>query len=515
MMIHRWLEKPRALAALTLAFALVPVVFAYVTFRAARERDAKLAETATQVLGEQLSLSTFKHVSFLNILRNQWRYVADPAHPLRSNLPPPGWMDRFPHLRAVAFVAHEDDTHLTIRWQQGRSPVRRLEDNLADDSILSAGMAHARLTSTPLATAVRLAPDLLAVIQAVTRENDNTFVRGYLIAWIDLGSMCRDTALPLLRADALQASPAALADAQSVTIGEGDATWIAWIRRGPGFTREYGTPTPWLGFAALGLSVLPLSVLVMLASRAGKFRSALEAEREVVRLKTHFLHTVSHEFRTPLSVIQSAAELIEHYADQLPPERRAKALAQIHDSTRHMNEMIEQVLTLSRIESGTLELNLSAVDVPHLLQTIAADVNAATQNRCVIAVNCNTEGSIEMDASLVRTMLVNALTNAVKYSPAGAEVLFYCTLIDDIARFCVVDKGIGIPSSDQPKLGQPFFRGGNVADTPGTGLGLAILDRCAKLHGAEYSIHSQDGAGTQVVIVIRGSAAPNSTVAAE
>ena len=244
MMIHRWLEKPRALAALTLAFALVPVVFAYVTFRAARERDAKLAETATQVLGEQLSLSTFKHVSFLNILRNQWRYVSDPAHPLRSHLPPPGWMDRFSHLRAVAFVMHEEETRLPIRWQEGRSPVHHLDDNLADDSVLADAMKHARLSSTPVAFGARVSPDLLAVIHAVPRENDNSFVRGYLIAWIDLGSMCRDISLPLLKSNALRASTAATPESKAVSIGEGDTTWTAWIARGAGFTREYGTPTP-------------------------------------------------------------------------------------------------------------------------------------------------------------------------------------------------------------------------------------------------------------------------------
>ncbi len=508
-MIHRWLEKPRALAALTLAFALVPVLFAFVTFRAARERDARLAETATQVLGEQLNLTTFKHIAFLNVMRNQWRYVADPGHPPKASLPPPGWLDRFLHLRAVTFVKHESESALPVLWQDGRTFDHRIGDNLATNAALADAMKRARLTASPVAIGARVSDDVMAVVEAVTDGDDAMLVRGYLVEWLDLTSICRDNALPLIQNQALIATSVPHPDAQKIAVGEGEAQWQAWIKRGPGFTHEYGTPTPWLGFAALGISVLPLSLLVMLASRAGKFRAALEAEREVVRLKTHFLHSVSHEFRTPLSVIQSATELLEHYAGQLSPERRAKALAQITESTRHMNEMVEQVLTLSRIESGTVKPNLSMVPVRAFLDVIAADVRSATQDRCVIAVDFNSDSSIEMDAMLMRTMLINALTNAVKYSPGGSEVLFYCTMTDDVARFCVVDKGIGIPSDEHSNIAQPFFRGSNVGETPGTGLGLSILDRCARLHGAEYSIHSQDGGGTQVVIVVHGKTSPS------
>ncbi|MFZ4596004.1 MAG: sensor histidine kinase [Verrucomicrobiaceae bacterium] len=499
-----WLERPSTLAALTLAFALVPVAFAFITFQSARERDTRLFDTAAEVLGAQVNLTTFRHVSFANVMRNQWRLVEDTSQPPRWALPPGGWHDRFPHMRAVAFVKHEDEAHLILRWQDGASPERQLGDNLVDDPDLAEGMKRARLTAQPINIGVRLTPDLIAVIGAVTGVDDTSLVRGYLIEWLDLGSICRDPSQPLIRNEALRVSVTPMAAAREVSVGEGELQWKAWIARGAGFTREYDTPTPWLGFGGFALSAVPLSVLVMLASRAGKFRSALKAEREVVRMKTHFLHSVSHEFRTPLSVIQSGAELIEHYADQLTPERRAQALAQIKSSTQHMNEMVEQVLTLSRLESGTMQLNLQTVNVGDLCRSLADDVRIATHDRCPIEVAVATEDSIEMDPTLVRPMLVNTLTNAVKYSTPGERVLFYPLLFDGVVRFSVVDRGIGILPADKPKLGQPFFRGENVADIPGTGLGLAIMDRCAKLHGAEYGIHSQEGNGTQVVIVIRG-----------
>lgn len=505
----RWLEQPRALALLTLAFALVPVGFAFTTFRAARERDAKLFQTATDVLGEQLNLSTFKHLSFLNMLRNQWRYAMDSAQPPRTPRPPAGWNERFPHLLSVAFISHVSEQYLPVRWIEARTPRARLSDNLANHALIAEGMKRARLTSAPIAISVRLSDEELAVIEAVTDTTDSSLVRGYLVAWLDLRSICEDATLPLIRTLALKAralpeNAATSAGEVIVSTGEGEVLWKAVIARGQMFSREYGTPTPWLGFAGFALSALPLSLLVMLATRAGKLRSALEAEREVVRLKTHFLHSVSHEFRTPLSVIQSGAELIEHYTDQLTPERRAQALTQIKNSTQLMNEMVEQVLTLGRLEAGAVKLNLVPVNVGDLCRSIAEEVRIATQDRCPMEVNVAIEGCIELDAGLVRTMLINALTNAVKYSNAGEKILFHPLLSDGVVRFSVVDQGIGIVAQDQARLGQPFFRGQNVADIPGTGLGLTILDRCAQLHGAEYGIHSRDGAGTQVVIVIRG-----------
>lgn len=506
----RWIEQPRALAALTLAFALVPAAVAFVTFKAARERDAKLFDTATEVLVEQLKINSLRHQNFLNIMRNQWRYVDDSAHPPKG-MPPAGWESRITRLRAVAFASHEDEKHIPIVWQQGRAPVAKVGDNLADDPPLAAAMQQARLSTAPLVFGAHVSKNSLVVVGAVTSRDDNTLVRGYMLGWLDLDSFCHDPALPLLSDEALRAVPVSLTDTpvpgerrKLISDGENQAEWTVAVTRGPGFSREYGTPTPWIGFVALALSVVPLSILVIIASRAGKLRAALDAERELGRMKNQFVSSVSHEFRTPLSVILSGAELLEAHASQLSETRRTEVLTQIKSSTERMNEMVEQMLLLGRIESGAMKANPQPVDVGALCREIVEEVQIATQCRGEINVDVAqmAPGLRDMDATLARSILVNLLTNAVKYSKPGREVTFSVQVFDQTTRFLVSDEGIGIPASDQARLGEPFHRASNVGDINGTGLGLAVVKRSVDLCGGTLSIHSEEGRGTQAVVTL-------------
>ncbi|MCX6856909.1 MAG: HAMP domain-containing sensor histidine kinase [Verrucomicrobia bacterium] len=499
----RWIEQPRILALLTLAFALVPVGFAFVTFRSARERDARLYESAAEVLGEQFKMANFRHINLINILRNQWRFVTDYAKPPATAQLPQGWQKRLPHLRGVAFASHVSEQHIEVRWAAGPAPMSKVGDNLASDALLADALQQARMTPAAVAFGAQLDRDLLAIVEAVPSGTDNSLVRGYMIGWLDVGALCRDQSLPLLKSAALQAQPgaataAALPGVYRVTIsGEGEVRWQAHITRGPGFSREYGTPTPWIGFAALGLSAVPLSLLVMLATRAGKLRAALDAERELGRMKNHFVSSVSHEFRTPLSVILSGAELLEAHAGQLSESRRQELLTQIKSSTGRMNEMVEQVLLLGRIESGAMKANPQPVDVAALCREIVEEVQIATQRRCEIVTKLDT-GMRSLDVTLMRSVLANLLTNAVKYSRPGGRVIFEA----NESSFRVNDEGIGIPPADLARLGEPFHRASNVGDISGTGLGLAVVKRCVALCGGTFTIHSEEGHGTQVVVTL-------------
>ena len=235
---------------------------------------------------------------------------------------------------------------------------------------------------------------------------------------------------------------------------------------------------------------------------AGKLRSALEAEREIVRMKTHFLHSVSHEFRTPLSVIQSGAELIEHYADQLTPERRAQALTQIKASTQQMNEMVEQVLTLSRIESGQLPIQHKFFSVADLCADMVRSVSTSTQERCPIMVRCELSCDFQSDATLLRSIVSNLLTNAVKYSNAGSSITLAATQNDAAISIVLRDQGMGITPDDLPHVQEPFHRGANAGDIPGTGLGLAIASKCAALLGGSLKLDSIEGKGTTAIVTL-------------
>ena len=499
----RWIEQPRTLAALTLAFALVPGAVAFITFKAARERDAKLFDTATEVLVEQFKINTLRHQNFLNIMRNQWRYVADPAHPPKG-MPPLSWETRITHLRAIAFANHDDEKHIPVLWQRGRGGSAKVVDDLADDPLLAPALRQARLSTAPLVFGAHLSRNTMVVVGAVTSRDDNTLVCGYILGWLDLESFCHDPELPLLSGEALLAKPVsdddtpASAERRKLIIdGENKTGWTVAVTRGPGFSREYGTPTPWIGFAALALSVVPLSILVIIASRAGKLRAALDAERELGRMKNHFVSSVSHEFRTPLSVILSGAELLEAHAGHLSESRRLELLTQIKFSTGRMNEMVEQVLLLGRIESGAMRANPQPTDVAALCRDIVEEVQIATQRRCEIEMRLDT-GIRRLDSALMRSVLVNLLTNAVKYSKPDGTVIFEA----NESGFSVNDEGIGIPSADLTRLGEPFHRASNVGDIAGTGLGLAVVKRCVALCGGIFTIHSEEGRGTQTIVTL-------------
>ena len=490
----RWIEQPRTLAALTLAFALVPAAVAYFTFKEARERDTKLFDTAAEVLGEQLKLSTFRPISFINGMRNQWRFL---GHGEEPPFLPGGWQQRQPYLLAIAYASHDSVTSIPLQWQTGRSTLIPTGTNLTDDPTLTAALGKARLSATGSACSAEGKGHRLIIVQAVPNGNDYQTVRGYMIGWLDLNTLCTDQTLPILAKSILKATPNGTEGRRILISGEGEVKWTVSITRGSDFSREYGTPTPWIGFLALGLSVVPLGVLVMLASRAGKLRSALEAERKLGQMKNQFVSIVSHEFRTPLSVILSGAELLEAHAGQLSESRRLELLEQIKSSTGRMNEMVEQVLLLGRIESGIMQANPQPVDVAALCREIVEEVQIATQHRCKIEMKFG-ECTRSLDTALMRSVLVNLLTNAVKYSDSGGKVTF------DLNErgFTVSDEGIGIPAADQSKLGEPFQRATNVGDINGTGLGLAVVQRCVALWGGTFTIHSIEGQGTQTIVTL-------------
>jgi signal transduction histidine kinase len=228
---------------------------------------------------------------------------------------------------------------------------------------------------------------------------------------------------------------------------------------------------------------------------------ALEQERELGELKTRFVSTVSHEFRTPLGVTMSAVEIMRHFDAKLTPERRQELCNEIHDATRGMAELMEQVLMLGRVEAGKLGYKPTAMDVEILTGKLIDESLSATNRKCSIRFDHTPglEGAMG-DEALIRHILGNLITNAVKYSPKGSEVLVRARRDDDHAVFEIEDHGIGIPEADRVHLFEAFHRCGNVGDIPGTGLGLVIVKRCVDLHGGSIDLRSEVGIGTTFIL---------------
>jgi len=226
--------------------------------------------------------------------------------------------------------------------------------------------------------------------------------------------------------------------------------------------------------------------------------TAVQREKELSELKSKFLSMASHEFRTPLATILSSSELLERYAERIDPEEKASLLHSIESGAKRMNELINDVLTLGRAESGVLRLNPARLDLRELCQRVVREFRIALGRAHMVRLNDRFDlPAVEMDERLLRHILENLLSNAAKYSPEGSEIIVTLARRAEEVLIDVQDQGIGIPEPDQARLFETFHRASNVENRPGTGLGLAIVRKAVDLHGGSISFASAPGQGTR------------------
>ena len=227
----------------------------------------------------------------------------------------------------------------------------------------------------------------------------------------------------------------------------------------------------------------------------------LEREKELSQLKSNFVSMVSHEFRTPLGIIQSSAELLREFFPRMEPAERDEQLGSIARNTRRMATMMEEILVLSRLEAGKLDYRPSDVDLPAFCRRVVDEVLSATNRRCPIELSVKPALPHALaDEHLLGHIFTNLLSNAVKYSEAGSRVRFRLFPDGHFAVCVIADQGIGISQDDQHQLFTAFHRGTNVGSRPGTGLGLLVVKRCAELHEGRIQLESRLGKGTTVTV---------------
>jgi signal transduction histidine kinase len=210
---------------------------------------------------------------------------------------------------------------------------------------------------------------------------------------------------------------------------------------------------------------------------------------------------VSHEFRTPLGIIQSSAEILKDYLDQLEPAEREDHLQSICSNTRRMVETMEEVLFLGSLEVGKMQFKPAPLELETFVQRLVDEVLSATNRRCPIKLSLSeTPFEVSADERLLRHIFTNLLSNAIKYSDVGRVVHFEIKRAGAEIVCAILDQGIGIPEADREWLFSAFHRGQNVAGRPGTGLGLVIVKRCVDLHGGKIEVKSQFGEGTTVTV---------------
>ncbi|MBD2180089.1 response regulator [Planktothrix sp. FACHB-1355] len=222
---------------------------------------------------------------------------------------------------------------------------------------------------------------------------------------------------------------------------------------------------------------------------------------ELSELRSRYMSITSHEFRNPLTSIIMSADLLEMYNDKWSEDKKKKHLQRIQKAVKNMNSLLEDVLTLGRMESGKLSFQPTRLNLVKLCEQILDELQIAElmPQPIVFAINGETQDAY-IDEKLLRHILVNLLSNAIKYSPQGGRVDFTLNFDENWVVFQIRDRGIGIPPEDLQKLFETFHRAGNVGEIPGTGLGLSIVKSCVDLHQGDIYVESKVGEGTKFTV---------------
>lgn len=235
-----------------------------------------------------------------------------------------------------------------------------------------------------------------------------------------------------------------------------------------------------------------------------QMEAALARERELNSLKSSFVTMASHEFRTPLTGIVYAAEMLASHVKALPEgtgTRQQRYVEIIMDGSKRMSDLMNDLLLLGRIESGKLVTAPVPVELAAFTEELWRQIGTGNE-RLEIRLDPALPAVALLDTNILSHALINLLGNGLKYSvaPAGVTLAVAVEPPDGTnpARLCfaVQDHGCGIPAEDQAKLFQPFFRATNVGKIRGTGIGLTIARDCTRLHGGELTFESQVGEGT-------------------
>ena len=234
-------------------------------------------------------------------------------------------------------------------------------------------------------------------------------------------------------------------------------------------------------------------------------QSSLKKEQELNELKTRFISTTSHEFRTPLTSILSSAELVKRYGSKWDQKKIDEHLSRIKNSVEYLTKLLDDVLTISKTENGKINYNPQVINLKGLCDEIVREAQSHSNNNHDFIYKYELQrNNFILDPKLIRFILLNLLSNAFKYSPAGGKVSLEISLDEDNLIFIVEDNGIGIPEDDNKYLFEPFHRGNNVNEIPGTGLGLSIVHKSVEIHSGQIKYKSIIGQGTIFTIIIPG-----------
>lgn len=229
---------------------------------------------------------------------------------------------------------------------------------------------------------------------------------------------------------------------------------------------------------------------------------ALDKERQLNEIKSRFVSMASHEFRTPLSTVLSSASLLSKYRAEEDQLKRDKHIQRIKNSVNHLNDILEDFLSLGKLNEGKVEKNTEEIDLKLVLSEIIEEMKGILKKNQRLEISCDGDCFAFTDRKLFKNILINLIGNAIKFSDEGKLISLSGKIAGKNAVISVVDQGIGISEEDQQHLFSSFFRGANASNIHGTGMGLHIVKRYLDLLKGQIQIKSQLNKGTTVTFAI-------------
>ena len=282
---------------------------------------------------------------------------------------------------------------------------------------------------------------------------------------------------------------------QAVTLGSLNGEHVFVNREGGEVTVEFTTVT-----VAPGLYQEIFHDISERKQVEENLRASLEQERELNELKSRFVSMVSHDFRTPLTIIQSSSDLLLNYLDRMNEEKRQDHLEKIQFQITRLIQMLDNILIIGKAQMVGLEVRKEHQNLTEFCAGLVEEFRLIAPNNEIIFKSSGTCEDVMIDPRLMRQAITNLLSNAIKYSPAHQSVVVDLACSDAEIVLSVQDHGIGIPEADQKHLFEFFHRAENVGDISGTGLGLTIVKQAIDAHGGSIQVSSLINTGTTFII---------------
>lgn len=229
---------------------------------------------------------------------------------------------------------------------------------------------------------------------------------------------------------------------------------------------------------------------------------ALEKERELSDMKSRFVSMASHEFRTPLATILSSLSLVTKYGEQNDKEKQERHVSKIKSSINNLTDILNDFLSVSRFEEGRVDYMPEPFNLRIFILEVLSDLGTLCKPGQQLVAEHTGSDEVVMDKKLLRNILFNFVSNAIKFSPEGKNITVKTVVSETQAKISITDQGIGIPKADQEHLFERFFRGNNATHIQGTGLGLHIVAKYTELMKGRISYESEEQKGTTFTVTI-------------